>query len=76
MVDANGCILSKDEKTFLFYPGKNPRIQFTVPDTIERLGDYAFYGASNLRYLTIDNFISIPSYAFGGNEGVTHLTIT
>jgi len=63
------CVLySKDLKTLILYISGKSDESFTVPSHVEKIEDYAFYGASRLVTLTIpENVISIGKYAFASS---------
>ena len=47
-----------------------------IPNSVTRIGDYAFYGCSGLTSITIPNSVtSIGSCAFSGCSGLTSVTI-
>lgn len=71
----NGDIYSNDLKTLILYaPGKKDTT-FTVPKEVSKIGENAFYGASNLSEIIIgENVTEIESYAFYGSS-ITKLSI-
>ena len=50
--------------------------QFTIPDSVTKIGDYAFYNCSSLASITIpESATSIGYYAFEGCTNLTSITI-
>jgi hypothetical protein len=66
-------LFSKDMKTLVVYPGrKSPN--YSIPNSVTSIGDYAFYG-TGLTSITIpDSVTSIGDYAFYGTS-LTSVTI-
>ena len=70
----SGMLLTKDGKTLVAVPCKSTAV--TIPDSVTRIGSYAFSGCSGLTSVTIpDSVTSIGWYAFGGCTGLTSVTI-
>ena len=68
----NGCLVSKDGKTFIH--GINGNI--TIPQCVTCIGHGAFYGCSGLTSVTIPNGVTrIGDYAFRDCSGLTSITI-
>lgn len=60
----NGVLFSEGEKTLIAYPAGAERTEYTIPDSVTTIGQWAFFGAS-LDSLTIPTGIkSIGSSAF------------
>ncbi|MBR4621366.1 MAG: leucine-rich repeat domain-containing protein [Salinivirgaceae bacterium] len=72
--DENGFVYSDEEKTqIIAFFGKGDVI---IPDDVESIGDYAFYGCSDLTSVTIPNSVkSIGDNAFSGCLKILSLTI-
>ena len=50
--------------------------EYTIPDSVTRIGDYAFYGCSSLTSVTIpDSVTTIRERAFDGCSSLTSVTI-
>ena len=50
--------------------------KYIIGDNVKRIGEYAFYGCSNLTNVTIGNNVtSIGSYSFSGCSNLTDITI-
>ncbi len=61
----NGGLLTKDGKEFIILPAKSGITDYTVPDSVEKIDDYAFYSCSNLESVTIgDGIDKIGDYTF------------
>lgn len=45
----DGVLFTKDMKTLLYYPAGSLRDKYQVPDSVTTIGDYAFYGAADLK---------------------------
>lgn len=73
--DDNGIVFSKDKKTLVFYPTAREGA-YEVPNTVTKIGDYAFYECSKLTGVTFPaslNSIGINAFAFC--PGLTELVI-
>ena len=69
---ANGLLLSKDGKTLIF--GVNGDV--TIPNSVTRIGDYAFWQCRELTRVAIPNSVArIGDYAFYSCHGLTRVTI-
>ena len=61
----DGVLYNKDKTTLLFYPCGRTKTDFTVPDSVTSIGEYAFASCSNLTSINIPNSVnSIGEYAF------------
>ena len=70
-----GVLFSGDKTTLVGFPGGR-KGTYDVPDSVTRIGDYAFYGCSGLASVTIpDSVTRIGDYAFYGCSGLTSVTI-
>ena len=49
----DGVLFTKDMKTLCVYPAGRPNASFEIPDGTETVGAGAFYGAGNLKQLTL-----------------------
>lgn len=72
----NGILYSKNKDTLVLYPTKAGST-FTVPATVKKIGDYAFYysmdmGISSIRFN--EGLEEIGDYAFAYNETITDIS--
>lgn len=59
----NGVLYSKDMHTLIKYPSQKQDSEFTVPETVTKISDYAFVKCSNLKKVTLgDNVKSAGDY--------------
>ena len=73
--DENGSLFNKD-KTELVAAHQRIFGEFTVPDGVTRIGDYAFYNIDNMTGVTFpDSVTSIGEHAFLSCDGLTSVTI-
>lgn len=67
----NNVLYSKDGKTLICYPA-GLGADVTIPNTVTKIGDYAFAGASKIEKITISsNIKSIGKHAFDGTNLTT-----
>ena len=73
--DENGFVYADNDNTELVaFLGNGDSI--SIPNSVKKIGDNAFYGCSGLTSVTIPNTVtSIGKYAFFGCYGLTTLTI-
>ena len=83
-VDANnpyytsidGVLFTKDMTTLVAYPEEKEGSSYTVPDGVETISSYAFYGNSNLETVTIpDSAAQIGGWAFGWCSSLTDIIV-
>ena len=61
----NDALLSKDGKTLYKYSTSCGTKEYIIPETVESLGAYAFYGSKNLKSVVFSQKIkSVPYYGF------------
>ena len=61
----NGVLFNKDKSQLIFFPKDNPSKEYTIPDSVKIISDYAFYGCLNLKSIMLsDRNISIGESAF------------
>ena len=61
----NGNIYSKDGTELVQYAYNNSSTEFTVPDGVTKIGDYAFYEATNLLTVHLpEGILEIGDYSF------------
>jgi len=71
----NGVLFSKDGKELVAYPGGNER-DYTIPDSVISIGDYAFDGCRSLTSVTIPESVTSIGYcAFYVCSSLTSITI-
>ncbi len=71
----NGILFNKDKSVLECYPaGRNG--EYTIPDSVESIYEYAFSGCTGLTSVDIpDSVTTIREYAFYGCTGLTGVTI-
>ena len=63
--DAYGVLFDKNETALLQYPIGNTRTSYTIPNTVTRIGDWAFANCASLTSLAIpENVTSIGTFSF------------
>lgn len=68
----DGVLFSADKKTLYFYPIGKKDESYTIPNTVEEIGDKAFQGASKITSLVIPtNVKKIKSEAFRQNYNLS-----
>ena len=76
MSDESGVLFNKAKSKLICYPAGNLRTQYTIPNSVTNIGDYAFFNCSKLNSVTIPNYVaSIGRDAFYGCTGFTSITI-
>ncbi|MDY6367466.1 MAG: leucine-rich repeat domain-containing protein, partial [Clostridia bacterium] len=72
----DGNLYSKDGKTLIKYAIGKTATEFSIPNSVTSIGNYAFYNCSSLTSVTIpDSVTSIGSYAFECCSSLTSVTI-
>jgi hypothetical protein len=72
----DGVLFDKDETTLVAYPASKAGMSYTVPNTVTRIGDFAFYYAVSLVDITLpDNLVRIGDSAFEGCFALAGITI-
>lgn len=62
----DGVLFNKDKTELICYPGSREQINYTVPDGVKRISDFAFHGCAFLRTLTISDSVEyISENVFG-----------
>lgn len=68
-------VYTKDKKTLVVVP-KNTAGSFTMPESVTKIGDYAFEGCTGLTAITIPASVTaIESSAFSGCTGLSAITL-
>ena len=72
----DGILYSKDGKTLMSYPVAKTATSFTIPSSVETVGEAAFRACKNLTSVTIpDSVKTILNNAFKDCSGLTGVTI-
>ena len=72
----NGILYNKNMTRILCYPAGIKDTEFSVPDTVKTIGDFAFYGAKVLESINIpDSVTNIGTDAFGECSGLKEAVI-
>lgn len=63
--DSDGILFSKDKTLLIQYPAGRKNTEYTVSESVETIGEYAFGGAEYLEQITLpDNVKHIADFAF------------
>ena len=72
----DGVLFNKDKTEFMRYPEGKADKEYTIPDSVTRIGDGAFYGCTSLASIVIPNSVtSIGVSAFYGCTSLTSINI-
>ena len=72
----DGVLFNYTKDTLVRCPIGNPRKEYTIPNSVTKIGNYAFWGCSGLTLVTIPNSVTkIGSAAFYKCSGLTSVTI-
>jgi hypothetical protein len=72
---AEGVLFNKTQSDLIFYPAVKAG-PYTIPNSVTKIGDYAFFGCSGLTSVTIPSSVtSIGDSAFHSCTGLTSVTI-
>ncbi|MBQ1994965.1 MAG: leucine-rich repeat protein, partial [Clostridia bacterium] len=75
-VSENGVLYNKDKTILICFPSQNSQSEFTIPDSVTTIGDYAFSSCTSLTSVAIpDSVTAIGEYAFYYCIGLTSITI-
>ncbi len=75
-VCTDGVLYNYDKTELLQYLAGKPTTSFSMPDTVEKIGEYAFWGSSLLTQVTLSsNLKEIPEYAFANCDGLSTVSI-
>lgn len=75
--DSDGVLYNKDKTELIQYPVGRKNTEFVVPDTVETIGSYAFYGCKNLNKITLPQSVKrIEEYAFNGCTYLSTINVT
>lgn len=76
-VDENGVLYNKNKTTLIRCPTRTAKASFRVPDSVTKIGDYAFRYCAGLASISLPNgIISIGESAFSNCTGLTSVTIS
>ena len=68
----NGVLFNKDKTSLIAYPAAKTETEYTVPDTVKTIKEYAFYDVSNLETLNIpENVDKIEKSAFSASSSTS-----
>ena len=74
--DENGAVYSKDMKKLVLYPYGSKNQLYSIPDGVEIVGDYAMYGCTALKYLTIPGSVTdLSDTSFGECINLLNITV-
>ncbi len=74
--DEYGVLFNKNKTTLVYYPQGNTRTSYTIPNTVTKIGNRAFYSCDNLTSVEItENVTTIDIYAFYSCDNLTSITI-
>ena len=74
--DESGVLYNKDKTVLYMYPLGNTRTDFTIPDVVTRISDYAFYNCALLSNIVFpDSVTSIGESAFGYCSALSNIII-
>lgn len=72
----DGVIYSKDGRELVQYLAGRPYTSYTMPNSVEKIDEYAFFGADNLQKVAISgNIKRIPEYSFANCPSLYKVTI-
>jgi len=75
-VSENGVLFNHDKTLLINYPVANDTTSYTIPDSVESVGDYAFYGGNKLTTISIgENVRAIGERAFSYCEELLEIVI-
>lgn len=72
----DGALFSKSDKKLIYYPCASTQNTYAVPQGIEVIGDYAFFGCFSLTSITLpDSVTTIGDQAFLGCSSLSSITL-
>lgn len=72
----NGVLFNKDKTTLVMFPFGKKEKSYTIPTSVETIGEKAFYDCDNLTSVTISDSVTIiEKYAFHHCDSLTSVTI-
>lgn len=74
--DEDGVLFDKNKTELLQYPANSTKTNYSIPDSVTSIGDYAFNDCKKLTSITIpDGVTSIGDYAFADCTNLTSVII-
>lgn len=74
--DENGVLYNKDKTELIRFPLGSLKSEYSIPNSVESIRSYAFYGCTGLTSVTIpDSVTYIDDYAFEDCTGLANVTI-
>jgi hypothetical protein len=71
-----GVLYNKNKTSLIIYPAGKTNTSFIIPNSVTSIGDWAFWGCTNLSSVTIGNSVtSIGDGGFGYCSSLTSITI-
>lgn len=75
--DSFGVLFDKNKTRIIQYPSGNMNAEYVVPDTVEVINKYAFYGSKYLTKITLpSNVKRIEEYAFAESKLLSEISVT
>lgn len=72
----DGVVFTMDESVLVVYPAGKTENSYAVPESVEIIGEYAFYGNRKLQQVTLpDSLQTIESWAFAETVGLEALEL-
>ncbi len=72
----DGVLFNKDKTSLISYLAGKTNTSYIIPDTVTSIGNWAFYGCSTLKNITIgERVTSIGNNAFSGCDSITSINI-
>ncbi len=76
-VSVNGVLFDKDKTLLICYPAGSSATSYTIPNTVEKIGTYAFNRCSKLTSITISDSVNyINSYGIYSCTSLTSIIFT
>ncbi|MBR2952989.1 MAG: leucine-rich repeat domain-containing protein [Clostridia bacterium] len=74
--DEFGVLFNKDKTELIQYPIGNIAVSYMIPESVTKIGSYAFYDCNKLVNITLpDSITIIDDWAFGFNKNITSMII-
>lgn len=73
----DGILFSRDGQILYRYPEEKEDLQYTIPDTVTHISEFAFFRCQHLRSVTIPSrTVFIGRYAFGGCPELKEIVVS